>query len=423
MPASLAPLTPELFADFKGGKETALEKVFRANFEAFTQEANEKLADVAASQKVAASAFLDVWDRRAKIESTAQLESLLHQAVNGEATHEQRRRAAAHHMAGNGKAHEAAPAAVETTDQWWAKVIGVLHEAKADPGEVARHRAEASRHEAAAHMKAVAQPKRTGMFIVVGLIILFGAGVPLWYFNKGAETTKAGQMLGRDDAHVTPTKEGQRGTVTLEDSTTVRLGAATTVKYPKSYPLDAHALQVIGTAVIKAPKTSSPLLVKVGNAWVYANDAEFVVRSYAEDSGAVVMKVLNGSVTVKFDKTEKVVAAGSTLHMLSNGTFMDLDADRAQFVFSWVDGQFTATHQPLRKVLGDFKKFYALDITPKDTSFLDRPVSMTAPLDSVKVAMAALEEGGAVKVTLVSEGKASLVDNAAAVAKVAKKRR
>ena len=36
MPASLAPLSPELFADFKGGKETALEQVFRANFEAFT---------------------------------------------------------------------------------------------------------------------------------------------------------------------------------------------------------------------------------------------------------------------------------------------------------------------------------------------------------------------------------------------------
>ena len=68
MPASLAPITPELFADFKGGKETELEQFFRANFEAITQEANEKLEDLAAAQKVAASAFLDVWDRRAKLE-------------------------------------------------------------------------------------------------------------------------------------------------------------------------------------------------------------------------------------------------------------------------------------------------------------------------------------------------------------------
>src|SRR3972149_5999972 len=109
MPASLAPITPELFADFKGGKETALEQFFRANFAAITQEANEKLEDLAAAQKVAASAFLDVGARRAKLESAAQLEKLLYDAVNGEAVHEQRRRAAAHHMAGNhAQAHETA---------------------------------------------------------------------------------------------------------------------------------------------------------------------------------------------------------------------------------------------------------------------------------------------------------------------------
>ena len=62
----------------------------------------------------------------------------------------------------------------------------------------------------------------------------------------------------------------------------------------------------------------------------------------------------------------------------------------------------------------EMKRVYALDIVPKDTSFLDRPVSMTANLDSTRAAVAALEAGGAVKVTLVAEGKASLVDAASA---------
>jgi len=415
MPASLAPLSPELFADFKGGKETALEQVFRANFEAFTTEANERLDDVAAAQKVAASAFLDVWDRRAKLESPEHLGSLLHQAVTGEATHEVRRRAAAHHMAGNGKAHEAPRAAAESVDQWWAKVVGVLHAAHADQAEVAKQRAEHSRHEAAEHMKKVAQPKRTGRFVLAIIVLALMAGVPLWYFNKGAETAKAGQLLGRDDTHVAHSKEGQRGTFTLEDSTVVHMGSATILKYTKSFPLDAHALQLNGTAVFTVPKSSSPLLLKVGNAWVWASDAEFLARSYADDSGAVLVKVLKGTVTVKFEKEEKAVAAGSIAYMLKNGTFMDLDADRAEFVFSWADGSFTATHQPLRKVLSEIKKWYALDIVPKDSSFLDRPVSMKASLDSVKSAISALEEGGAVKVTLTTEGKASLVDNAGAV--------
>ncbi|MBA4072541.1 MAG: hypothetical protein C0497_12000 [Gemmatimonas sp.] len=413
MPVSLAPITPELFADFKGGKETALEQFFRANFEAITQEANEKVGDVAAAQKVAASAFLDVWDRRAKLETPAQLESMLHDAVNGEAVHEQRRRAAAHHMAGNhARTHEAA--VPETVDQWWAKVTGVLHAAHADPAEAARKRAEHSRHEAAEHMKKVARPKRTGFYVFVVLLLAIAGGVPLWYFNKGADATKAAQLLAHDDAKAMRSKDGQRGTVTMEDSTVVRLGSSSTVKYPASYPLDARAMQIIGSAAIKAPASNTPLLVKVGNTWVDVSDAEFVGRSFPEDSNAAMLKALSGTVTVRAGKEFKELAAGSTLLVLTNGTFMDLSEDRAKFAFSWIDGNFVSEHQPLRKVLVEMKRVYALEIVPKDTSFLDRPVSMTANLDSTKAAVAALEEGGAVKVTLVSEGKASLVDAASA---------
>ena len=413
MPVSLAPITPELFADFKGGKETALEQFFRANFAAITQAANEKIGDEAAAQKVAASAFLDVWDRRAKLESPAQLEQLLHDAVNGEAVHEQRRRAAAHHMAANhAKAHDAA--VPETVDQWWAKVTGVLHAAHEDPAEAARKRAEHSRHEAAAHMKKVARPKRTGFYVILVLLLAIAAAIPLWYFSKGADATKAAQLLSHDDAKSMRSKDGQRGTVTMEDSTVVRLGSSSTVKYTASYPLDARAMQIIGSAAIYAPASNTPLLVKVGNTWVDASDAEFVGRSFPEDSNSAMLKALSGTVTVRAGKEIKQLAAGSTVLVLSNGTFMDLSEDRAKFAFSWTDGIFVSENQPLRKVLVAMKRVYALDIVPKDTSFLDRPVSMTANLDSTKAAVAALEEGGAVKVTLTGEGKATLVDAASA---------
>ncbi|HEY3287388.1 MAG TPA: hypothetical protein VGJ96_09770 [Gemmatimonadaceae bacterium] len=416
MPASLAPISPELFADFKAGKETALEQVFRANFEAFTQEANEKLDDPGGAQKVAASAFLDIWDRRAKLESVDQMQSLLHQAVAGEAAHEMRRRAAAHHMAGNhAKTHEPTPA--ETLDQWWAKVSGVLHAAHADPSDVAKQRAEHSRHEAAAHMKKVAGKKRTGFYGVMVIVLALAAGIPLWYLNKGAEGTKAQSLLNKEEAKSMRSKDGQRGTVTMEDSVVVRLGSSTYVKYSESYPLDARAMQIIGVAAIKAPKLSSPLLVKVGNVWVHANDAEFIGRSFMEDSNSAMLKTLSGTVTVVAGKTEKSLAAGATMLVLSNGTFMDLDENRAEFAFGWIGGNFDAHNQPLRKVLAEFRKWYGIEITPKDSSFLDRPVSMSASLDSSKVAMKALEEGGAVKVTLVSETKATLVDNAANVKK------
>jgi ferric-dicitrate binding protein FerR (iron transport regulator) len=216
------------------------------------------------------------------------------------------------------------------------------------------------------------------------------------------------------------TKDGQRGAVMLEDSTNVKLGSNTTVKYTKSFPLDARAIELIGSADIKAPKGSSPLLVKMGTLWIYVSDAEFIGRNFPEDSGSVMLKVVAGTITVKSGQEQKEFKEGTTTLILKNGTFMDLAPDRAQLAFDWVSGNFVAEHQPLRKVLSEMKRWYGIEITTKDTSFLDRPVSMTASLDSSKTAIAALEEGGAVKITLTAEGHATLVDNAANAAKAAK---
>ena len=416
---TLAPISPELFADFKAGKENALETFFRANFDALTADANAKLEDPGAAQKAAASAILDVWERRAKLNSAGEMAELTIKALGGETAHEQRRRAAAHHMGGgHAKAHEPAPA--ESVDAWWNRSKSVLSSAPADHEAAVRARAESSRHEAAAHMAKVAEPKRTGMFVVIGLVLLVGAAVPLWYLNKGAETTKAMQLLNKDDAHVTATKEGQRGTVKLEDGTEVKLGAKTVLKYSKSYPLDAHAIQLIGTAHLKAPKTDSPLLVRAGNVWLYISEGEALVRSFADDSNTVMLKVLGGSVNVKYEKTEKDVAAGQSLLILANGTFMDLAPERAEFAFAWNDNIFKSDNQPLRKVLVEFKKWYGVDISTKDSSFLERPVSMTASLDSLKVAFKALEDGGAIKISLTSETKATMADNAANAQKAKK---
>lgn len=265
------------------------------------------------------------------------------------------------------------------------------------------------------HMKPVPAPKRSGLYAAVVILLAVAAAIPLWYFSKGAESTKAQQLLNKEDAKVIRSNDGQRGSVTMEDSVVVHMGSATTVKYTKSYPLDARGMQIIGVAAMKAPKLDSPLLVKIGNAWVYANDAEFVGRSFPEDSNAAMLKVLSGTISVHYGQDEKSLAAGKTMLVLNNGTFMDLDESRAKLLFNWLDGQFVAVNQPLGKVLSEFKKWYALDVSTKDVPFLERPVSMTAPLDSAKVAIKALEDGAAIKITLVGVGKGTLTDNAANV--------
>lgn len=404
MPASLAPITPELLADFRGGKESALEQLFRSNFDTLTKEAAETLQDVAAAQKVVASAFLEIWDRRGKAQSAAQLEDLLRQIVGSAVAHEQRRRTTAHRMAdteGDHKQHAASAQhhhEPEPADKVWALLVAELHAERTDPKVRAQRLAERSRHGAATHIAHVAAPS-SSRFVMLAVVVVLAVvvAVPLWYLNRGATATKAEQALARNDARPMLSAAGQRGKVTLEDSTTVHMGANSVVKLTSHFPQDFRALQVTGTASFNAPAGTEPLLVQVGGAWVTAAGTEFVVRHYADDPTAMI-KVISGSATVMGSGLERTLDAGATLQVDSSGVMSDLPAEQASEAFSWVDGNFVVQNKPLDDVLVAIKRWYGLDITAKDSSIVHRNITMTASLESSKAAIIALEQSGGVTI-------------------------
>jgi len=422
MPASLAPITPELLKDLQGGKEPALEQLFRPNFEALTAEAAERLEDPAVAQKVVASAFLEVWEHRTEPQAPSQLEAMLRQFVSSGVSHELRRRAAVHRMAdsdGDHKAHNYVKhtAEVMSTDDVWARIIGELHTVKIDARERAKQLADHKRHETAAHLSQVAKPRVSKVAIISGIVILAVVAIPLYFANRGAEVTNAGQALAKNDVHEMKSAAGQRGTVKLEDGTELHLGSASQVKITPAFPRDFHAAQVTGAAMFKVPADEkNPLLLKVGDAWIYASGADLVVRSFPDDSGSAFIKVLAGSVNVKAGGAEKPLAAGGMLFVSRSGAFADVSSDQAVGAFSWPDGNFVTQNLPLRQVLADLKKWYALEIIPRDTTILNRPVSMTASLESSKDAITALETAANVKLGF--EGLAMVLhDGTAKVAK------
>ena len=419
MPASLAPITPELLADFRAGKESALEQLFRSNFNALTTEAVATLDDAAAAQKVVASSFLEVWDRRGKVQSAGELETLLRQVLDSGLTHEQRRRATLHRMAdtdGDHKQHATAKHQhePESTDQVWAHIVGELHREKTDPRMRAREMTEHHRHASAAHMAQIAKPSGSKYKILGGIVLAAIVAVPLWYLNRGAETTKAEQALAREDTRPMKAAAGQRGTVKLEDSTVVSLGSASVVKLTAHFPQDFRAAQVNGTASFSAPTGDEPLLLQVGSAWVFAQDADFAVRHFADDSHAM-FKVNRGTVRVRAGQEDRTLEAGATLQVDNQGVISDLPAERAAEAFSWMDGNFVMQNQPLSEVLVAIKRWYGVDIVVKDSSIAHRPVTMTATLESSKAAIAALEQSAGVKIAF--EGLAMVVNDTAATPK------
>ena len=417
MPASLAPITPELLADFRAGKESALEQFFRSNFDALTTEAAETLQDPATAQKVVGSTFLEIWDRRGQVQSASDLETLLRQVLGSAVTHEQRRRATLHRMAdtdGDHKQHTSAKHhhEPESTDQVWAHIVGELHHEKTDPRVHARQVNEHHRHASAAHLAQIARPSRPKFVTILGGIALAGiVAVPLWYLNRGAETTKAEQALAREDTRPMKAAAGQRGTVKLEDSSVVSLGSASVVKLTAHFPQDFRAAQVTGTASFSAPTGDEPLLIHVGSAWVFAQDADFAVRHFADDSTAMI-KVNRGTVRVRAGKEERTLDAGATLQVDGEGVISDLPAERAGEAFSWMEGNFVMQNRPLSDVLMAMKRWYGVDIVAKDSSIAHRPITMTATLESSKAAIAALEQSGGVKIGF--EGLAMVVNDTAA---------
>jgi len=422
MPASLAPITPELLADFRGGKESALELLFRANFDALTAEAAETLHDAATAQKVVASCFLEVWDHRDQAQSASQFESMLRQALGAGVTHEQRRRATLHRMADTDGDHKQHAAATqhhhdpESADKVWAHIVAELHAEKTDPKVRAQRIADRQRHGAASHIAHVAQPSGSILAKVgIGLIAVLVAAM-LWYLNRGSETTKAAQALARENARPMVTKAGQRGKVTLEDSTIVSMGASSVVRLTSHFPQDFRALQVNGTAAFNAPAAKDPLLIHVGEAWIVAQDAEFAVRHFADDSTAMI-KVTRGKVTVRGAVLERSLEAGATLQVNKEGAISDLSADQASEAFSWVDGKYVVINQSLANVLKGIKIWYGLDILARDTSLNQRPITMTASLESSGDAVAALETSGSVKHAFEKGGAMIIVDAPAAPAK------
>lgn len=272
------------------------------------------------------------------------------------------------------------------------------------------------------HKLHVAPEVKTSMGAKIGIVVVaIAIAATLWYLNRGSEATKAAQALAREDARPMVTKNGQRGKVTLEDSTIVSMGASSVVKLTSHFPQDFRALKVTGAAAFSAPTGTTPLLIQVGEAWIVAQDADFAVRHFEDDSTALI-SVTRGKVTVRGAVLEKSLEAGAAVQVNKEGAIADVAAHQANEQFSWVDGKFVVTNQPLAKVLKDIKVWYGIDIATRDSSLNQRPITMTASLESSGDAVAALEASGNVKHEFEKKGTMVLIDAPAVPVKKAKKK-
>lgn len=421
MPVTLIPIAPDALAGLQAGDESALERIFRDHYTVLTREAMEVLEDGPASARTVESAFVRIWKDRARFGTPEELETFLHKCVHDGAVVRQSRRAVMHNFDTNpgAHAHRAPPSKeVPPVDDSWAHVVAALHASAPDAAAISHELADHSRHEAAEHLAAIAKgpPWKAIAGIVVALLII-GAGV-VWLLDRVSNDSAVVGAINSPQARTLGTRPGQQAELTLTDGSTVRLGGDSRVRVPPRFGVELRSLRLDGTGTFTVARGQSREFdVRAKNASIRATGTAFTVRAYPDDS-TVTVRVKDGGVTVYAGKDKRAVDAGKALVVAANGTLREPSPQELAQALAWTDGTFSVSNQPLRDVLPQVTRWYGIELRTHDSAILNRPVTMKAPLTSIREAIEGIEKSAGV--VFGYEGKAMMLYDSANAPKGAK---
>ena len=419
--------------------EGVLRRVFDAEYATRIASARTQLGDAAShAARVVETAFVAAWNQRAMLRSAEQLESFLDEQVHHGVARAISRRAAAHRFGTHGGRDEVQAVSHSSAEadaaRSWEQIEKAIH---STPATTDAHAAVASagRHDAAAHMKAVAKRRSWAIPAVVGIVALGLSVAGVLYVDRLGEDDAVLAAVSSASIQPVQSSSGQIGSVTLNDGTKMRMGPETKVWEPDGFPDKIRAVRVEGTAQFDvAPNRKLPFRVVAKRVHVIATGTSFVVSAYAADSGILVM-VREGSVTVKSGKQSTTVAANQVLFVDRSTMRAATDDERAQRL-GWIDGHVAATHKQLRDVIAQLSRWFNLDIKVPDLRLLDRDASFSVSLDSSRLAIEQVEKSAeeivrglekvyalkGVKVQYASEGDTRIFRDAPANAGKAKKK-
>ncbi|MDX2185083.1 MAG: FecR domain-containing protein [Gemmatimonadaceae bacterium] len=393
---TLTPIAPEAFDALKRGDESTLEQLFKADYAPLESEAEATLRDPAAAARAVEHAFVHAWAEREKVDTPEGFNATLLHALHEETARERRRIAAAQRMA-SGRARTTSHDPV-SADAAWEAVQQALHPAPIDDAASHARQREEAKHHTAHHVAALgAKPNTWAMVATVLLVIALGIGAVVWLDREGA-SARVTAALSSPDARLIKTEPGQMGGFTLGDGGEISLGPQSAVRIPPGYNARLRAVRVEGAAVITvAPNAELPFEARLGDVAVVATGTRFALRHFPEESVSAV-RVLEGSVNVRVDKTLTSVVAGQTLLVTANGSRIASDDERVRST-GWVDGTIRLSGITLEQALPELRRWWGLVLTIPDASVRTRALTMDAPLNDVNAAIAVLESAANVRVT------------------------
>ena len=400
--SAASPIAPELFASLRTGDEKALEQIFRSRYSGLEEEARRKLTEPESAPRVVERAFAKMWGDRERIDSPEAFEEYLHSALHEAAGRELKRNAMAKRLAsqsgGDAKAHKhdtvKPPANMEEA---WTHLSNALHAPKED--QATKDQANRlAQHSAASKIGHIADTKFPTEIVVIGGVALAIALGAMFYLNRTTADRGVVAALESNDAVEQKSEMAQRGNLNLDDGTVVTIGPQTRIRVAKGFNTLNRAVKLEGTASFNVTKkvAEMPFRVRAQKYFFDATGTKFDVRNYPQE-GKMFLRVREGSVSVLLGKEPTVIAAGNSIVIDSAGASRkpsDAELDEA---LGWSDGHVSLNDRTLRDALPEIERWYGVHIGAPDPKHLDAKVTMTAPLDSVRLMISALEKSTQLK--------------------------
>ena len=398
MPSTMPSIDRDAFARLKAGDEGALRRIFDDHYTPLAQEAASVLEDPAGAPRVIENVFVRVWDDRAEFESPEALQSFLHQATREAAARAQSRRAALHRFESHEGVHAQAHPRKEPTTaaEAWAHVEHTIH-ARAHRGETVHQMADHARHATAEHVGGITK-RRPWLWPAVGiLVVAVIVMIPVALVDRASEDRAVTSGIRSREARTLVARQGSRTAITLGDSTDVMLGGDSKLTVPPGFGNRLRGVGLEGTATFTVA-ANQPLVfqVRAKDVVIKVTGTVFTVRAYP-DEDFVVVRTKEGQVTVRGEGDPRVLAAGQAVFVDGKGAMREPTQQELDEALSWADGRLVMRDKPMREALHQLQRWYALGLVVRDSSIMDRTVSMNASLDSSRNAISALEQSANVK--------------------------
>jgi transmembrane sensor len=182
-------------------------------------------------------------------------------------------------------------------------------------------------------------------------------------YSKQPLNHKPSRRSEEEQFNVIETPRGGQYQVVLPDGTKVWLDAASSIRFPVSFPDNERLVTVTGQVFFEVSKDKDrPFKVNAGSQIVEVLGTDFNVRAYQDEEAAIKTTLLNGSIRVLADNDKMIVRPGeATIFRQNQGLRLLTNIDTGDDI-AWTKGQFEFNRASIETVMGELSRWYDVKV-------------------------------------------------------------